>query len=336
MTTDTLEGWFNNLRRNWQVLTQCSIWILNLIGGLILQPPVSRYADLSTGMPRSFSQFVVAITAGLVFVAIRIWNTRKDLTKWVFIAILSLIISICGVLFYQLLIDNWTCVFAGEQIVVGDEYSANGKQNVDKFGNQCTNLLWKVGGDAEVLWTAAELRRRRFILQLLYVSILPVFTICIIGVLQAISCSSKTDVGTIKKKFYSGDWSGKNERQRLELTIQSAGATFTGHAIFFTRSSMGEEPGKEIVDGPLAIVSPRWVNEGVQFRLDSRQRAVKYSMSLIDVNEASLTTAKAGSVDGDSVNQHHWQLFRKRVGLATALAPDNGGADKSEASRMAD
>jgi hypothetical protein len=48
-----------------------------------------------------------------------------------------------------------------------------------------------VAGATEAIWTAESINRRRLILAATYVCCLPLFTLCLIAVVQAIQCGGQ-------------------------------------------------------------------------------------------------------------------------------------------------
>ena len=75
----------------------------------------------------------------------------------------------------------------GEKVVIGSVYTPQGLSYTEKNPKiSCDDLVADFPGKPEDIWTRDSINRRRLILAATYVSCLPLFTICLIAVVQAV------------------------------------------------------------------------------------------------------------------------------------------------------
>lgn len=308
--SNEIRKWTAQLKDNAGLIFQAASWILTLLSGFLLQPPVSRYQDLGSSLPRNYAQFIAAITVGLIFVATRQWNRRRDLKIWVGSAIVFLMLSAVTFFFYSFSIDDWTCKFEGQPIIIGEKYTELGVINKDRFGPDCMVLLRKVGGNAEILWEIDAIRWRRSILQVTYICSIPLFTICLICALQAMRCSTREDEEKKKRKYYAGAWRGENRGNKVELNLQVAENVVSGDLTIYRESIVaGSEP--YIPDGPHTLVSSDFQDDFLRFFVLRKGNEIEYRMALTEnINEASLDRIDDRAADISNRRAEHWHLSR--------------------------
>ena len=76
--------------------------------------------------------------------------------------------------------------------MIGTSYSEHALSYIKENPNAtCTSLLEDFAGKAEDIWTGDSINKSRYILAGTYVLNLPLFIVCIIGVVQALSCGNQ-------------------------------------------------------------------------------------------------------------------------------------------------
>jgi hypothetical protein len=179
--------WLHRIRASWASLSQIAVWILGLVGSFLLAPPIA----LSTDDQRTWSsiaKFVVTVLVGLLFVAGRRWNKKKNLRGWSAVATLLLVVAVADFLTYQNFLYSRTCVYNSRRVVTGTVYTPHGIDYVQKHvGISCGDLLEDHVGKAEDVWTVESIGHDRMLLAALYLSCLPLFAACVVAVLQAVA-----------------------------------------------------------------------------------------------------------------------------------------------------
>ena len=183
-------SWWDEISEHWSVIFQAAAWTLNLILGFMLTPPVSNPETLQHQGFLRFGQFFIAAVLGLMFVATQRWKQKRYLKRWVWVAVISLILSTALFFTYQDLSNDWVCHWEGAAIVMGDRYTEVGENNAKRYGHSGCDQLSDFRGNAERIWTSDTLRYRRRLLAAMFLLSLPMLTICLISVAQAIRCSN--------------------------------------------------------------------------------------------------------------------------------------------------
>lgn len=183
--------WWREARKSWLGLAQGGLWIGGILGGFLLPPPVGVSAEDEKVWLR-LGQFIIAVVLGLVFFAARRWSQPRHALVWGAGALVFLAMAV-GVFFrYQQLMLAWTGLYDEKKIVIGSVYTAQGLSYTQKNPKiSCDELIFDFAGVTENIWTRESINRRRLILAATYVSCLPLFTICLIAVVQAIQCGGK-------------------------------------------------------------------------------------------------------------------------------------------------
>ena len=183
-----LNKWLQQSRKSWLVLAQGALWVGGVLGGFLLPPPVGVAAGDEKIWLR-LGQFIVGVVLGLVFFAARRWNQPKHALKWCGVALLFLILASAAFFRYQQLTLAWTGNYGGDKVVIGSEYTPQGFSYRTKNPElSLDKLIDDFTGVTENIWTRESINRRRLLLAATYVSCLPLFTICLIAVVQAVHC----------------------------------------------------------------------------------------------------------------------------------------------------
>lgn len=185
----TPQSWLKATKKSWGLMTQFAVFIFDVVGGFLLPPPgwVSSGGDKTVVR---LAQFIVAVLVGLIFLVVQKWNKKKHVGRWAIFAITFLVLSVSTFFVYQHLLDTRTCLYVRTQVVIGTRYSAIAENYVreDPTSN-CTSLLEDFAGQVEDIWTKDSINNSRYILAGVYILNLPLFTVCIIAVVQALYCS---------------------------------------------------------------------------------------------------------------------------------------------------
>jgi hypothetical protein len=173
------------------------VWVVGVLGGFLLPPPVGiAGAEDKTWL--RFGQFIVAMIIGLVFFGVLKWKQKKHAKWWWLSSLVFLLLAVGAFFRYQHLTNAWTGNYAGEKLVIGSVYTPQGQKYIQENPDLSLDLvLDDFIGITEDIWTRASIQRRRLLLAATYVSCLPLFTIAVIAIVQALQCLRSA--GTKKK-----------------------------------------------------------------------------------------------------------------------------------------
>lgn len=180
--------WLKRSERSWGTLAQGAVWIMGVVGSFLLPPPLGvESAEDKTWL--HFGQFVAAVCIGLIFFGVFRWNRTCHARWWWLTALLALLLAGAAFFRYQQLTYLWTARYVDQKVVVGSEYTQAGRAYLEKNpGLSRDDLLFDFTGRAEDVWTRESIDRRRLKLAALYVASLPLFTLCVIAVVQSLQC----------------------------------------------------------------------------------------------------------------------------------------------------
>ena len=187
-TMSETSKWFEQSKKSWGLLAQTAAWILGIIGGFLLPPPIG-ITQQSEKLWLRLAQFIIICVVGLMFIATRRWNKKTHILMWWLSAALVLMLAIVSFFGYQKLLNSWTCKFYQEARIVGpqSELTPHGIEYFhDNSGASCEDALREHAGKAEDVWTKASIDSRQITLAGIYILCVPLFTICIISLLQTI------------------------------------------------------------------------------------------------------------------------------------------------------
>jgi hypothetical protein len=183
--------WLQSARKSWLTLTHSALWVGGILGGFLLPPPVGVTAADEKIWLR-LGQFIVAVVLGLEILAARRWNQPRHTFRWGAVALLALVIGVGAFFFYQQLTLAWTANYNLGKVVIGSELTKQGRTYTAANPAISTDeLVSDFGGKTEEIWTRQSIDRRRLVLAATYVSCLPLFTICLIAVVQAMQSSER-------------------------------------------------------------------------------------------------------------------------------------------------
>ena len=180
--------WLDESRKSWTVLTQAAVWVLGVIGGFLLPPPVGASPGDEKVWLR-LAQFVITILIGLIFIAAQKWRQKRHAKWWGAFSFGFLVLAISAFFCYQQFLYAWTANYDGQRVVVGSALTAHGKKYAEQNPDLSRDELLKHHtGLAEDFWTRESINRRRLFLAAAYIVCLPFFTVCLIAIVQAIRC----------------------------------------------------------------------------------------------------------------------------------------------------
>ncbi len=174
--------------KSWVLLAQTAAWVVGVLAGFLVPPPVGA-AEESRVYVR-FAQFVITVVIGLVLLAAMRWKSKKDSFLWGAAAVIFLLLGSAMFFGYQLCAARWTAEYNNQRVVIGETYTAYGREYHEQNPNLSpANLIMHVAGQVEKLWTRESLTQRRLLLAAMYVLAMPLFTVSIMSILQAIQCA---------------------------------------------------------------------------------------------------------------------------------------------------
>jgi hypothetical protein len=184
----TPQSWFDSVKKTWSGVAELSIFIFGVVGAFLLPPPGWTSGDGGAGLVR-LGQFVVAVLCGLIFVLVRKWNRREHVARWAVVAASFLVLAVAAYFGYQRSLDARTCRYDNQTVVIGSAYTAQAQSYArDVPEATCESLLEDFAGKAEDVWTKDSIRDSRYVLALTFIGVLPLFTVCIIAVVQTLYC----------------------------------------------------------------------------------------------------------------------------------------------------
>jgi hypothetical protein len=188
----TNSRWLAAARKSWLLLAQGALWLAGILGGFLLPPPVGVSAADEKIWLR-LGQFIVAVVLGLEILAARRWHQPRHSLRWGAVSLLALVIGVGAFFRYQQLTLAWTANYSGDKIVIGSEFTAQGRTYTEANPKLSTDeLVFKSAGKPGDIWTQQSIDRRRLVLAAIYVSCLPLFTICLIALVQAMQAGERT------------------------------------------------------------------------------------------------------------------------------------------------
>ncbi len=176
-------------QKSWALLAQSAAWIIGILAGFLLPPPVGMTDD--TRVFVRFAQFVVTFIVGFVLLASLRWKSQKYSFRWAAMSLFSLVLGCVMFFGYQLFSARWTAEYNGQRVVTGGDYTAFGKDYRQENPNlTATDLVRDVAGDVEKIWTKESLTQHRLLLAAVYVFSMPPLTVAVMSLLQAIQCAT--------------------------------------------------------------------------------------------------------------------------------------------------
>jgi len=196
----TPQSLLESTKKTWGLLAEFAVFIFGVVGSFLLPPPGWVPSSGDKTVVR-LAQFIVAVLVGLIFLLVQTWNKKKHVASWAIFTVVFLVLSLSAYFGYQHLLDTRTCQYADQAVVIGTRYTEHAESYVGMTPNStCTSLLQDFAGKADDIWTKDSINKSRYILAGTYILNLPLFTICIIAVVQALYCSQLKGRGTTGRK----------------------------------------------------------------------------------------------------------------------------------------
>ncbi len=185
--TEPQRGWPKKLKGSWALLSQVAVWVVGIIGGFVLPPPIGLSREDEKIWQR-LGVFVVTVLVGLLFIAARRWNKSRHFRGWAIAAGVWLLLAVVAFLGYQALLSSRTCAYGSQRLVIGNVYTPQGRAYAQKnSGISCHDLLEDFAGKADDIWTTDSINSSRMTMAEIYITCLPLFAICLMSILQAVS-----------------------------------------------------------------------------------------------------------------------------------------------------
>lgn len=163
--------------------------VLGIVGTFVLPPPVSMAGETPW---RRLAQFVAAVLIALMFVATRRVRSRGSALWW-WVALASLGLAVLAAFGYDHLTHAWSCLYDDDRVIVGEEYTAQGREHRQRDpGAPCETLIQDFAGRVEDIWVSHGIRRRQSMLAAVYVGAVALFTICMVAVVEAMAEVERT------------------------------------------------------------------------------------------------------------------------------------------------
>jgi hypothetical protein len=178
----------SGFRTQWEFLGQISAWVLGSVGGFLQPLPYSYPSEPDTTL--KLGAFVARILIGLLFVPTSIWKDRRHTAAWFGATILFLAVALMAFFKYQDVIDSCVVAYRGEKVLKGIQETTR-TRNRKKTNPEITDqqlLDIDNASRRELIWTAESIHYCQHQLQEWYVLDLPLFSMCLICLLQTIRC----------------------------------------------------------------------------------------------------------------------------------------------------
>jgi CHAT domain-containing protein len=173
-------------RLQWQEIAGVGAWLLAIVSGFLIPPPLGALQSGDSVTWSRFSQFVVTLFVGLLLVFTRRWSHVKYETRWIIAAVASVVLSVASFLIYVERSAAWSCYWGDTKVVVGDILNNHGRTYKQANPNlTCDQIVWNHAGQVERVWTRASIDDRRNWLGRLYLLLPALFATAIILTLHA-------------------------------------------------------------------------------------------------------------------------------------------------------
>jgi hypothetical protein len=185
-----LKDWSGGTKKYLAILTSLAGFVVSLVGGFV--QPVTISDEQRSALLR-FTPFLVTIIAGLIFFLAQKWSSGKGANRWFVICAASFVLSVLSLMTYWYFIHDRTCIYDGENRIVGTSYTPKGQSYVSEYPHKtCEELLDDFVGEAEAVWTKESINQSRLILESSYIICICLLAICLLSLGQAVNSIDKT------------------------------------------------------------------------------------------------------------------------------------------------
>ena len=170
------------------MLAQTAAWVVGVLAGFLLPPPIGTPQENQIWV--RFAQFVITVFIGLLVLAALRWKSKKDAFRWGAISMLFLFLGTATFFGYQFFATRWTTMYNKQRVVIGDVYTAVGRDHHEQNQHRPPEeLVMDFAGDVEMIWTRESIAQRRLLLAAMYVLAMPLFTVSVMSIVQALHCA---------------------------------------------------------------------------------------------------------------------------------------------------
>ncbi len=185
MTATEHIGW-SAIGRNWTTLTQVATGVMTVVATIVTPPPTPA----GTQGIRPFASFVVAILAGIFFLALRRFRRQEDTRLWAAVAAILLALTVVAYFWYANLTDSLTVMWQEHTFVCGTEL----RSEIQKvYGSTISKplvreLIKDAAGDPALIWTDQSIHSSKDLLSISYLVMVPLIGGCIMAASQIVIC----------------------------------------------------------------------------------------------------------------------------------------------------
>jgi cation transport ATPase len=189
--SDKQKSWLQRITQYWNLIADGAAVILGIVGTFLYPPPPEIAKDNEQWL--GFARFIIAVLIGLMFVLSLLWNRKKHTKIWWATSFITLILSIGAFFSYNYFSNQWTCRCFSGRVVIGRAAEKTQLGNRSNADAACKDLLQENSCDAEQIWLADSIKLNRFLLAAMYIACVPLFSICIVSLIQSIFCMTRDD-----------------------------------------------------------------------------------------------------------------------------------------------
>lgn len=197
----------SNIVPIWKKLLPVAAFIIGTISSIGVDPPYSPGSERAGDLV-NFARFIVAAFIVLIVMpTIKKRETKVQTKIWGRVAAIALCASIVVYFVYdnwrgEWTVTHWISKERQKVIVVGprDELRDDVKEFVAKNRDMTDwELLSNAAWTPYKIWKGESIRRRRFILSLMYILFTPLFALTMVAIAQVMSCAGGTESPSRRK-----------------------------------------------------------------------------------------------------------------------------------------
>lgn len=184
---------WDRLQSNWNAAVAAGAWLLAIATAAILPPPVGANQFGGDGSTVKFVGMLVPLIVGLLTVPLLRRSKKSDARFW-WRAALACVIGAAACFFaYNWFTTDWTAEYAGERVVIGSTFTANGEAYVRANPQRIAPSDWVMAhaGAVEEIWTKRSIDIRCALLAALYIVSVNIFVCAIVSAMQSVYCASR-------------------------------------------------------------------------------------------------------------------------------------------------